>query len=774
MDGFTACSSAGGGHFIHLLPAASSCKKQRDRSSRCRRSIVFRRCLASRDGGGQPELDRWDQMELKFGRLLGEDPKLTLAKIMGRKANPDVSYLEIEKSFREKQGQIDYGEVVDSDSLGEKLEVGGKKLRPPTSLQVPKRTGNAAGDSNLNLVRPIMDKKMKPVSTGEKPVPASTTQSSKATERIGVKDATPNVALRKPIPLQGDEFETEKKSKFRIKPNLVLKMRKDPVDSLNDVPLLKKPEVMKISSSPPSQESVPSSNSVGSSLKEMTASNDAALFSPITRPATPVLTENNEMESPRESPRCSDGMAIEGVTIAEDFNSGMPSDLVESESSEGDGGDEIGLQLSKPRGVGPDIEEGPLLLASASSRHIALQRKPNGWDGPAEEMSHTTEADKVNLDNGDHGIGSVGEHFASVEQEEHEVDDWRRAEDLHLTGERTEVELISCSSSGFFVSFGSLIGFLPFRNLGTKWKFLAFESWLRKKGLDPFLYKQKLRIMGSYVVQKKNVTDSSENLRDRYEDTGQLAPDMKFEDLLDMYDQEKNKFLSSFVGQTIRVSVVLADQESRRLVFSGKLKEKEELVERKRSLMARLSVGDVVKCWIKKITYFGIFVEVKGVPALIHQSEISWDVTLDPSSFFKIGQIVDAKVHQLDYTLERITLSLKEMTPDPLNEALESVVGDLSLDGRLVITQEDTEWVDVESLIKELREVEGVLGVSKGLFFLSPGLAPTFQVYMASMYENQYKLLARYGNKVQEVLVQSSMDKEQMKAAILTCTNRVE
>jgi hypothetical protein len=31
---------------------------------------------------GQPKLDQWDQMELKFGHLLGEDPKLTLAQVI--------------------------------------------------------------------------------------------------------------------------------------------------------------------------------------------------------------------------------------------------------------------------------------------------------------------------------------------------------------------------------------------------------------------------------------------------------------------------------------------------------------------------------------------------------------------------------------------------------------------------------------------------------------------------------------------------------------------
>lgn len=39
------------------------------------------------------------------------------------------------------------------------------------------------------------------------------------------------------------------------------------------------------------------------------------------------------------------------------------------------------------------------------------------------------------------------------------------------------------------------------------------------------------------------------------------------------------------------------------------------------------------------------------------------------------------------------------------------------------------QWSEVESLIKELQKIEGVQSVSKGRFFRSPGLAPTFQVW---------------------------------------------
>lgn len=89
------------------------------------------------------------------------------------------------------------------------------------------------------------------------------------------------------------------------------------------------------------------------------------------------------------------------------------------------------------------------------------------------------------------------------------------------------------------VSFGSLIGFLPYRNLATKWKFLAFESWLRRKGVDPNLYQKNLGIIGNF--------DTTSVEPDIVE--GDISPHMKLEDLLALYDQEKVEYLSTFVGQ---------------------------------------------------------------------------------------------------------------------------------------------------------------------------------------------------------------------------------
>lgn len=721
-------------------------------------------------------------MELKFGRMIGEDPKITLAKIMGRKSNPDVSYLEIEKLLDKKKGR----------AFDEGIE------EVPFDLSDEKESTKSV--QGLNLVRPVPKKGIK-FEVTDKPVETNAKSSIQPRKEPSeeTKSSVPDVILRKPRSFNEDDDGNGKSTRFGMKPNLSLRMGKEPQkERFSDFTLLRKPEPM-TAESESGEESSSSGSPDGEAqmadkiedriLRYESTSTEGRGSAPLLQKPELMKLDSNteaEYESPKEHTDLSSSDVItetkadvsnsdNQLKTSTDINYNQMQGIEQQESASDEGmGEE--LQGQKP-GEKPFTSDELSRSTPAVSMDTVLIGKPKRLDRPVKPADPKIRDEVIPINPQRMGNPLELENFLTLSPiKEREDDDWARAEELVKTREREEVELISVNTRGFVVSFGSLIGFLPYRNLAARWKFLAFESWLRRKGLDPSLYRQNLGIIGKY--EATSMMDSSESMIKSEIGTktdGAITSDMKLEDLLMIYDQEKLKFLSSFIGQRINVAVVLADRNSRRLIFSIKPKEKEELVEKKRSLMARLSVGDVVKCCIKKITYFGVFVEVEGVPALIHQTEVSWDATLDPASYFKVGQIVDAKVHQLDFLLERIFLSLKEIMPDPLMETLEAVVGDHnSLDGRLEAAQADAEWPDVESLIKELEQFDGIQSVSKGRYFLSPGLAPTFQVYMASMFENQYKLLARAGNRVQEVIVQTSLTKEELKSAILTCTNRVE
>ncbi|XP_024031486.1 uncharacterized protein LOC21407060 [Morus notabilis] len=700
----------------------------------------------------EPKLDPLDQMELQFGRLLGEDPKLTLAKIMGRKANPDATFIDIEKSFYKNKGKMDEVKGVPIDWA--------KDGQSSSSLD------------GLNLIRPVPKKGFEFKSDdNDKPIVSKIKKPSRSVGKAaeGIKHSVPNVILRKPNMVNEPDVD-DKPSRLRLRPNLSLKMRnRQAKEEFSDMTLLRKPEPMSVNESSDAKEE---------------RKDDVSDVTLLNKPK--AIDIKTQIESSAEQVASVDYVESDLVSATVTNGSKRLSELTGSANVTPSNHEES-VEISfteKPTRLQPDepsvvssgeekIEKGlPHTSSVFSSANLSVEA---ALVGKPKRLDQSVKGTSVSPVSAKKPIGSENVLVKSP-VEGIEDADWTRAEGLLKTGDRGEVELISCSTRGFVVSFGSLIGFLPYRNLSSKWKFLAFESWLRRKGLDPSLYRQNLGIIGNYeAATNSSLLRSSIDPKIDIEVGGEISPDMKLEDLLKIYEQEKIKFLSSFVGQKLKVNVLLANRKSGKLLVSLKPKEKEELIEKKRSLMAKLQVGDVVKCCIKKITYFGIFVEVDGVPALIHQTEVSWDATLDPASYFKVGQIVEAKVHQLDFALDRIFLSLKEIMPDPLIEALESVVGDHDpLDGRLKVAEADTEWADVESLIKELEQIEGIESVSKGRFFMSPGLAPTFQVYMASMFENQYKLLARSGNKVQEVIVQTSLGKEELKSTILTCTNRVE
>ncbi|CAI9288901.1 unnamed protein product [Lactuca saligna] len=742
--------------FRFLIPCYKNPRIYRNLPFHHKRHRRFALCAAK----DEDKFDSWDQMELKFGKMIGEDPKLTLAKIIARKSHPELSFLDIEKLYN-KKGLKAFNDIEEVP-----FDVSDIRRKPNDSLDGPKLTRPVPKDPSdglnltrpvsasknsldgLNLTRPVPKKGVK-FESNDKPV--SVVPKVKKPNQMLEKDVgnntptetVPNVELRKPTTFKDDDSTS-----MLQRPNFSFKMSKEQeTERLTDLTMVRKPEPFLQKEETEAMEDDTESLSV--------------IQTDVTLSQKPEITVD-QLRNQNEKPE----ITVDQIKDQNESNSEI--DDIKNSLANVDLAFEMENVQDKI-----DQESDDVTATSQMSLDTALRGPPKRLDQSVKDTSKiervvTGPTNPIPYDNTLETENLPTTPFLK----EREDNDWKRAENLIKTEGREEVELINSSTRGFVASFGSLIGFLPYRNLATKWKYLAFESWLRKKGLDPAMFRKNLGVIGGYDATNNALPIST---IDPKKMEGEISPDMKLEDLLAIYDQEKLKYLSSFVGQKVKVNVVLADRGSNKLIFSAKPKEKDESVERKRSLMAKLSVGDIVKCFIKKITYYGIFVEVDGVPALIHQTEVSWDDTLDPISYFKIGQVIEAKVHQLDFSLERIFLSLKDITPDPLIEALEAVVGDqANLDGQLEAAQSDEEWPEVESLVKELQQYKGIENVKKGRFFVGPGLAPTFQVYMASVLENEYKLLARAGNKVQEVIVETSMGKEEMKSAILICASRVE
>ncbi len=77
--------------------------------------------------------------------------------------------------------------------------------------------------------------------------------------------------------------------------------------------------------------------------------------------------------------------------------------------------------------------------------------------------------------------------------------------------------------------------------------------------------------------------------------------------------------------------------------------------------------GDVVKGRVVNVEDYGAFLEVMpGVEGLIHISEVSWsNQQINAKDYFSVGQELDAKVVSIDREDRKMSLSIKQLTPDP-------------------------------------------------------------------------------------------------------------
>ena len=85
------------------------------------------------------------------------------------------------------------------------------------------------------------------------------------------------------------------------------------------------------------------------------------------------------------------------------------------------------------------------------------------------------------------------------------------------------------------------------------------------------------------------------------------------------------------------------------------------------NLSEDLKVGDEVEGKVVVVADYGVFVELQaGVEALLHVSEMSWSTHLrSANDFYKKGDVVKAQILTLDKETRKMSLGVKQMTPDP-------------------------------------------------------------------------------------------------------------
>ncbi|MGH9478608.1 MAG: S1 RNA-binding domain-containing protein, partial [Terriglobales bacterium] len=128
--------------------------------------------------------------------------------------------------------------------------------------------------------------------------------------------------------------------------------------------------------------------------------------------------------------------------------------------------------------------------------------------------------------------------------------------------------------------------------------------------------------------------------------------------------------LHKLVGQEVRCRIA-GPPEGKGLVLDRRSLLEEEQLAAEETLLAALREGDVVTGTISSLASYGAFVAIASpgvagaMDALLHVSDMSWNRASEPAQMLKLGQQLEVQVLKVDAAKRRVSVGLKQLTPDP-------------------------------------------------------------------------------------------------------------
>jgi len=119
------------------------------------------------------------------------------------------------------------------------------------------------------------------------------------------------------------------------------------------------------------------------------------------------------------------------------------------------------------------------------------------------------------------------------------------------------------------------------------------------------------------------------------------------------------------IGKKIKALIVKVDKEKGSVVISRKELIEREKAETQEIVDKLLENRSVVVGVVKKITSYGMFVDVGGMDGLVHYSQISHKGPVNPSKYYKEGDEVNVMAIDYDKKKRHLSLSIKEANLDP-------------------------------------------------------------------------------------------------------------
>ena len=124
--------------------------------------------------------------------------------------------------------------------------------------------------------------------------------------------------------------------------------------------------------------------------------------------------------------------------------------------------------------------------------------------------------------------------------------------------------------------------------------------------------------------------------------------------------------------------------------------------------LKKIKEGDIIEdAKVKATTDWGIFLDIFGIPALLHVSDLSYGRVKKPSEMVSIGQKIRVKITKIDPKTNRVSASVKDLTEDPYKNLTKKYEVGKIYDGEVV------KIMDYGCFIKLEEGIEGLIHSSE-------------------------------------------------------------
>jgi len=230
--------------------------------------------------------------------------------------------------------------------------------------------------------------------------------------------------------------------------------------------------------------------------------------------------------------------------------------------------------------------------------------------------------------------------------------------------------------------------------------------------------KERPQISRKRVLSKKKFNEFKEKFKDSFEDivvegkviakkpSGFIVADGEMEYFLPM-SQTLFRRGQNILDRKIKALIIKLNDEQDTVIISRKKLIEKTQKERKVKIKEILEATEPLEGTVKKITSYGMFIDLGGIDGLVHYNEISYKGPVNPSLYYEEGDTVNVKVISYDDKKQHLALSIKAIIPNPWEEIEQQLeVGDV-----IEVTVSNFETYGV--FVDLGNDIEGLLHISE-------------------------------------------------------------